>query len=483
LLPELQFLRAATPLRHNRRVFSRIKQLMPHTFGGRVAALALVALVAVAGAGCSSVGYYAQAAHGHLSLMSAARPIDDWLADPATPEPLKRKLTAARQMRAFAATELGLPDNRSYTAYADLQRSAVVWNVFATPELSVKLKTWCYLVFGCAGYRGYFDQAAANQTADALRAEGYDVNVGAVPAYSTLGWTNWLGGDPLLNTFIHWSDAELARLIFHELAHQVVYVKDDTVFNESFATAVERVGVRRWLAVHGDDAQRAAFAQGQQRRADFLALLLAHRAQLVEAFADDASADIKRERKRAVFASLQAAYRRAARRALGRLCRLRPLLRAGPEQRPPRRGGRVQRSRARFRGAAGARGRRPAALLCRGARSRRRGQAATRPATGRADVCASGRRGGRSPDRRAALTTRLRCAQGNVVAVTVRSSRKNGPVVSAPQIGPPVGRRRSSDSVPTLALSVSVAPQSSVNGSKRRTNAVLTPASCQATIG
>jgi predicted aminopeptidase len=291
-------------------VFSRIKHLMPHTFRGRVAALALVALVAVAGAGCSSVGYYAQAAHGHLSLMSAARPIDDWLADPATPEPLKRKLTAARQMRAFAATELGLPDNRSYTAYADLQRSAVVWNVFATPELSVKLKTWCYLVFGCAGYRGYFDQAAANQTADALRAEGYDVNVGAVPAYSTLGWTNWLGGDPLLNTFINWSDAELARLIFHELAHQVVYVKDDTVFNESFATAVERVGVRRWLAVHGDDAQRAAFGQGQQRRADFLALLLAHRAKLGEAFADDASADIKRERKRAVFASLQAAYRR-----------------------------------------------------------------------------------------------------------------------------------------------------------------------------
>lgn len=302
--------RTTAVLRHNRRVFSRIKRLMPHTLGGRLAALALVALVATAGVGCSSVGYYAQAAHGHLSLMNAARPIDDWLADPATGEPLKRKLVAARQMRSFAASELSLPDNRSYTAYADLKRSAVVWNVFATPELSLRLKTWCYLAFGCAGYRGYFDQAAAQRTAEALRAEGYDVNVGAVPAYSTLGWTNWLGGDPLLNTFIHWSDAELARLIFHELAHQVVYVKDDTVFNESFATAVERVGVQRWLATHGDDAQRAAYAQVQQRRTDFLALLLAHRAQLVEAYADDAPTDVKRARKRAVFDRLQVEYRR-----------------------------------------------------------------------------------------------------------------------------------------------------------------------------
>jgi predicted aminopeptidase len=291
-------------------VLSLLKRLMPTSLGGRLAALTLLALVIAATAGCSTVGYYTQAAHGHLSLMAAARPIDDWLADPATAEPLKRKLEAARQMRAFASRELGLPDNRSYTAYADLKRPAVVWNVFATQELSVQLKTWCYLMFGCAGYRGYFDQADAQRTAEALRAQGYDVNVAPVPAYSTLGWTNWLGGDPLLNTFIHWSDAELARLIFHELAHQVLYVKDDTVFNESFATAVERVGVRRWLAAQGDEAQRRAYAQVEQRRADFVALLVAHRAKLVEAFADDAPAAVKRERKRAVFASLQAAYRR-----------------------------------------------------------------------------------------------------------------------------------------------------------------------------
>jgi predicted aminopeptidase len=283
---------------------------MPRTLGGRLAALLVLLAVLAATAGCSTVGYYAQAAQGHLALLNAARPVEDWLADPATPEALKRKLSAAREMRRFASTELALPDNRSYTAYADLKRPAVVWNVFATPELSVRLKTWCYPMFGCAAYRGYFDQADAKQTGEALRAQGYDVNLSPVPAYSTLGMTEWLGGDPLLNTFIHWPDAELARLIFHELAHQVVYVKDDTVFNESFATAVEREGVRRWLAAHGDEAQRQAYAAFEQRRADFVALLTAHRAQLEQAFSDDAPDTVKRERKRAVFESLQAAYRR-----------------------------------------------------------------------------------------------------------------------------------------------------------------------------
>ncbi len=189
--------------------------------------------------------------------------------------------------------------------------------MFATPELSLTLKTWCYPLFGCAGYRGYFDQAAAQRTAAELQAQGYDVNVAPVPAYSTLGWTNWLGGDPLLNTFIHWPEAELARLIFHELAHQVLYVKDDTVFNESFATAVERAGVRRWIAHRADPALAQAYAQYEQRRADFLALLLAHRAKLAAVFADSATDEVKRERKRAVFADLQAAHQRIKREAWG----------------------------------------------------------------------------------------------------------------------------------------------------------------------
>jgi predicted aminopeptidase len=265
------------------------------------------AMVAVVGllAGCSTIGYYNQAAQGHLALMASARPIADWLADPATPDELRGRLLRAREIRRFAAEALALPDNDSYTAYADLQRPAAVWNVFATPELSLALKTWCYPVLGCAGYRGYFDRADADAMAAELQAQGFDVNVASVPAYSTLGWFN----DPLLNTFIYTPDVELARLVFHELSHQVVYARDDTAFNESFATAVEREGVRRWLAAHGDDRQRAAWAAYSQRRADFLALLLAHRRRLGEIFASAASVDEKRAAKAAVFADLQREYR------------------------------------------------------------------------------------------------------------------------------------------------------------------------------
>jgi predicted aminopeptidase len=257
-------------------------------------------------AGCTTVGYYNQAAKGHLALMASARPISDWVADPATPDELRGRLLRAQEIRRFAAESLALPDNRSYTAYADLQRPAAVWNVFATPELSLQLKTWCYPVLGCAGYRGYFERADAETMAAGLQAAGYDVNIAAVPAYSTLGWFN----DPLLNTFINASDVELARLIFHELSHQVVYARDDTVFNESFATAVEREGVRRWLAAHGDDRQRAAWEAYSRRREDFLGLLLVHRRRLGEIFGSDLSDAGKRAAKAAVFDDLQREYRR-----------------------------------------------------------------------------------------------------------------------------------------------------------------------------
>ena len=256
-------------------------------------------------AGCTTVGYYNQAAKGHLALMASARPIADWVADPATPEALRERLLRAGEIRRFAAESLGLPDNRSYTAYADLQRPAAVWNVFATPELSLELKTWCYPVLGCAGYRGYFERADAEAMAAELQAAGYDVNVAPVPAYSTLGWFD----DPLLNTFIFAPDVELARLVFHELAHQVVYARDDTVFNESFATAVEREGVRRWLAAHGDDRQRAAWAAYTRRREDFLGLLLAQRRRLDAVFRSDAPPQEKRAAKAAVFDDLQRQYR------------------------------------------------------------------------------------------------------------------------------------------------------------------------------
>jgi len=271
----------------------------------RIRLLLSAALAGLMLAGCATVGYYGQAAHGHLALMAAARPVPDLLADPTTPEALRERLAKAAAIRHYASADLGLPENRSYTAYADLKRPAVVWNVFATPELSLELKTWCYPVLGCAGYRGYFEPAAAEALAAELRSTGHDVNVAPVPAYSTLGWFP----DPLLNTFIYASDAELARLVFHELAHQVIYVSDDTVFNESFATAVEREGVRRWLAAHGDERQRAAWAAYQARREDFLALLLAYRSRLEEVYSSSAGVEDKRVAKAAAFADLQREYR------------------------------------------------------------------------------------------------------------------------------------------------------------------------------
>ena len=250
----------------------------------RRAALALgLGLALVAGAvglgGCASLGYYAQSVGGHLTLMAASRPVAEWLDDPATPEPLRQRLRAAQAIRAFAANRLHLPDNASYRRYAELGRPAAVWSVTAAPHDALRLKQWCYPLIGCAGYRGYYAEADAQALGQALRAEGWEVDVHAIPAYSTLGWMNWAGGDPLLSTFIHAPDGELARLVFHELAHQVVYVAGDTGFNESFATAVERLGVAAWLA-QASEPQRLAYARHDARRRAFAALRRQTRAAL-----------------------------------------------------------------------------------------------------------------------------------------------------------------------------------------------------------
>ncbi|HTN50102.1 MAG TPA: aminopeptidase [Burkholderiaceae bacterium] len=269
-----------------------------------IAGLVATVLAVALAAGCSTLGYYAQSIHGHVAVLDAARPIPDVIADPAAGEQLKQRLERAQQIRAYATRELALPDNGSYTRYADLKRPYVAWNVFATPELSMELKQWCYPVVGCAGYRGYFDKATADAAAEELRAEGYEVNVAGVPAYSTLGWF----ADPLLNTFIGGSEGQLAGLLFHELAHQVVFVGGDTTFNESFATAVEREGVKRWLASNGDPASRAAYAEFAERRTQFVDLLLKYRTLLQQNYDSRASDEVKRARKRELFAALQSDY-------------------------------------------------------------------------------------------------------------------------------------------------------------------------------
>jgi len=258
--------------------------------------------------GCGHLSYYWQAATGQLALNAARRPLSEVLADPSTPAQLRRKLELAQQIRAYAVSELGLPDNKSYTSYADLKRPYVSWNVVAAPELSLQAKQWCFPIAGCVSYKGYFDENAAKSFAQALRSEGWEVYISGVPAYSTLGWFE----DPLLNTFIYYSDVELARLIFHELAHRLLYVKGDSSFNESFASAVEELGIERWMKSHGNETLRAEYAVVSGYKRDFHALLVTTRKELEEVY-KTGSDEEKRARKAQVFTTLRANYERLKR--------------------------------------------------------------------------------------------------------------------------------------------------------------------------
>ncbi|MBN8488410.1 MAG: aminopeptidase [Burkholderiales bacterium] len=278
----------------------------------------LLLALAVAGtlclsSGCTSIGYLAQSASGHLGLLASARPVDQVLADPAAPAALKERLALTQRMRDYAVTELGLPDNRSYRAYADIHRAAAVWNVVAAPELSLQLRTWCFPVVGCVSYRGYFDQAVAEAFAATLQPEGWETSVYAVPAYSTLGFSDWLGGDPLLSSFIQWPEGELARLIFHELSHQVAYAEGDTVFNESYATAVERLGGARWLAERASPEAREQYQRFDQRRRELRALTQDTRERLEALYRGPGSEDDKRAGKAAEMARLRAEHERLKR--------------------------------------------------------------------------------------------------------------------------------------------------------------------------
>jgi predicted aminopeptidase len=253
---------------------------------------------------CSSLNYYAQAAQGQLTLLSDARPIEEWLADNNTAPKLKLRLETARQIRTFAVQELGLPDNKSYRNYASLARPFVLWNVVAAPELSLRPVQWCFPVAGCVSYRGYYSKEDAQAYAAELRKEGNDVQVGGVPAYSTLGWFS----DPLISTFIYYPDAELARLLFHELSHQVVYVQGDSQFNESFASAVEEAGVERWLSGFGNDVMRENYVKFSARKQQFLKLLMDCRRALEETYASKESVAAKRAAKARHFSKLKEDY-------------------------------------------------------------------------------------------------------------------------------------------------------------------------------
>ncbi|NKF22354.1 aminopeptidase [Solimonas marina] len=252
---------------------------------------------------CGTVCYYTQAVGGEVAVLRAREPIAQVLRDPATDPQLRQRLTLVRDARNWAVKALDLPDNGSYRSYADVGRPYVVWNVFATPEFSTEPVEHCFPIAGCVGYQGWYSKQAAERSAQQLAARGDDTHVSGVPAYSTLGWFD----DPVLNTMMHWDDATLLSTLFHELAHQKLYIKHDTRFNESFAEFVGMQGLRDYEKAHGLP-QSQVLAERQVRSRQFTKLVLAARDRLVALYREPLTADVMRERKAAVFAQLRTDY-------------------------------------------------------------------------------------------------------------------------------------------------------------------------------
>ncbi|MFL1456501.1 aminopeptidase [Marinobacter sp. GN3S48] len=269
----------------------------------------LLLLVAVL-PGCSTIGYYSQAIGGHVSLMLASQPVDNLLTNPGTDDELKRKLAIARDARHFADNRLALPAADAFTEYSELERPWVVVNLVAVPEFSLTPHQWCYPVVGCQAYRGYFSLGDAQEEQRQFDRQGFDTFIGAVTAYSTLGWFD----DPLHSGFTHLSDDRMVALIFHELAHQVVYIDEDTAFNESFATAVELEGLRLWLEERGEGDQFATALQRLSQRNQTLTLV-EHASSELEALygrEGELSVETMRTRKKQVFAELIKRYNEMA---------------------------------------------------------------------------------------------------------------------------------------------------------------------------
>jgi predicted aminopeptidase len=254
--------------------------------------------------GCESVRYYTQAVSGQISILNKRRAIHHLLADPLTPEHRKDQFLLVLNLRMFAKDELHLPVKNQYLGFVEVNRPYVLWNIYAAPEFSFSPKTWCYPVVGSAAYRGYFSEPIARRYADQLRKEGYDVYVGGVTAYSTLGWLD----DPVFSTIIDFSEVRLAALIFHELAHQILYVNDDTTFNESFATAVEKEGLRRWMASRGNNGAYLQYLQDSERHRRVNRLLIEYRKKLDKLYQQDMALEEKRHKKRGIIKKLKQTY-------------------------------------------------------------------------------------------------------------------------------------------------------------------------------
>jgi predicted aminopeptidase len=232
--------------------------------------------------GCRTFGFYRQAIKGQYQIVTSQEKIETLIAEPQTPVRLKEKLVLVQKLRAFASADLRLPVDGHYQKYVDIHRPFVVWNVEAAPEFSLEPKTWWYPFVGRLDYRGYFAEPGATNYAQALRERGYDISVGGVAAYSTLGWFK----DPVLNTFVFDPEPDLAETIFHELGHQRVFASGDAHFNEAFATIVGQEGAQRWLRAKGDTNACAAY-QAELRRTDqFVALVAGARKELELLYGD-----------------------------------------------------------------------------------------------------------------------------------------------------------------------------------------------------
>ncbi len=271
----------------------------------RYHALIIMIFIVSTVSGCGSLSYYAQSVNGQLEILQKRQPIDTLIKNNGMPPDTLAQLALVRQIRGFAINKLGLPDNNSYLDYVDLERDFVVWNVFATPELSLQSRQWCYLIVGCLGYRGYFSEEAAYTLARELENQGYDVFVGGVSAYSTLGWF----ADPVLNTMLHRGDAYLAKVMFHELAHQKIYIKNDTEINEAFADTVADVGMRRWLAQNNSPLSYEKFEKNQALEDEFVELVLRYRNQLDSLYKSDIPDPEKRLNKSAILEKMINEYK------------------------------------------------------------------------------------------------------------------------------------------------------------------------------
>ena len=266
--------------------------------------LFLLLIVSLGLSACSTIDYYWQAIHGHTTILSQEKPIKDVLANPALNPELRHTLEGMQEARDFATRELALPDNDSYRQYANIERDYVIWNVIATDEFSVAPQQWCFPFAGCVSYRGFFDQAEAQAFANKLQAQGKDVYVAGARAYSTLGWFD----DPLLSTMLYRDEAMRVGVLFHELAHQQLYVQNDTAFNEAFATAVAQEGVRRWFRYKGNMAAYEAYLQRNRQRAEFNNLLQQARDHLKQLYNNAQDTEKLRKQKQAVFKQLHEDY-------------------------------------------------------------------------------------------------------------------------------------------------------------------------------